>query len=201
MTRGCGMDEETISKIFEPFFTTKFTGRGLGLSAVQGIVQGHRGALKIYSKVGQGTTFKVLLPSVAAQPETAEVRRVANLAGAGKVLVVDDEDIVRRTAVHTLKQYGYEAVVANDGAEAVQLFKENPQGFAAILLDLTMPVMGGEETLRHMRTLHPGIRVVLSSGYNEVEAIQRFTGKGLAGFCKSPTHPWLSLKSCTMCFI
>ena len=115
-----------------------------------------------------------------------KLRRVVNLAGKGKVLVVDDEDIVRRTAVHTLKQYGYEVIVANNGAEALQLFKENPQGFAAILLDLTMPVMGGEETLRQMRTLHPGIRVVLSSGYNEVEAIQRFTGKGLAGFLQKP---------------
>jgi two-component system cell cycle sensor histidine kinase/response regulator CckA len=183
---GCGMDAETIGKIFEPFFTTKFTGRGLGLSAVQGIVQGHRGALKIYSKPGQGTTFKVLLPSAAAQPQTPVVRRVTNLAGNGRVLVVDDEDIVRRTAVHTLKQYGYDAIVANNGAEALELFKENPHGFAAILLDLTMPVMGGEETLRQMRTLHPGIRVVLSSGYNEVEAIQRFTGKGLAGFLQKP---------------
>jgi two-component system, cell cycle sensor histidine kinase and response regulator CckA len=183
---GCGMSDETISKIFEPFFTTKFTGRGLGLSAVLGIVQGHGGALKVYSKLSQGTTFKVLLPSVSAQPETAQAQPAVDLTGHGTVLVVDDEEVVRKTAVHTLKQYGYEPVVACDGAEALDLFRRNPQRFVAVLLDLTMPVMSGEETLRQMRVLNPGIRVVLSSGYNEVEAIQRFTGKGLAGFIQKP---------------
>jgi PAS domain S-box-containing protein len=183
---GCGMDEETISRIFEPFFSTKFTGRGLGLSAVLGIVNGHRGALKVYSKPGQGTTFKVLLPSATGQPQTNEARPVADFTGKGKVLVIDDEEIVRQTAVHTLKRYGYEPAVANNGAEALDLFKQDPHGFALVLLDLTMPVMGGEETLRRMRLLNSDVRVILSSGFNEVEAIQRFTGKGLAGFLQKP---------------
>jgi PAS domain S-box-containing protein len=183
---GCGMDEETISRIFEPFFSTKFTGRGLGLSAVLGIVNGHRGALKVYSKPGQGTTFKVLLPSATGQPQTNEARPVADFTGKGNVLVIDDEEIVRQTAVHTLKRYGYEPAVANNGAEALDLFKQDPHGFALVLLDLTMPVMGGEETLRRMRLLNSDVRVILSSGFNEVEAIQRFTGKGLAGFLQKP---------------
>jgi PAS domain S-box-containing protein len=183
---GCGMDEETMGKIFEPFFTTKFTGRGLGLSAVLGIIQAHRGALKVYSKPGQGTTFKVLLPSVTAEPGSAEVGPVVDLTGHGTVLIVDDEEVVRRTAVHTLKRYGYEPVIAANGAEAVELFRRDPNSFAVVLLDLTMPVMGGEETLRQLRILNADIRVILSSGFNEVEAIQHFTGKGLAGFIQKP---------------
>ena len=104
----------------------------------------------------------------------------------GKVLVVDDEEIVRQTAMHTLKRYGYEPALATNGREALEMFKQEPQAFAGVLLDLNMPVMGGEETLRQMRLLNPGVRVVLSSGYNEVEAIQRFTGKGLSGFLQKP---------------
>ena len=183
---GCGMDEETMARIFEPFFTTKFTGRGLGLSAVLGIVNGHCGALKLYSTPSLGTTFKVLLPSINGRPETSQASAVTDLVGQGKVLVVDDEETVRQTAAHTLRQYGYKAVVASDGAEAVEIFEREPRGFVAVLLDLTMPVMGGEEALRHIRTLSSDIPVVLSSGYSELEAIQRFTGQGLAGFLQKP---------------
>jgi len=183
---GCGMDKETIARIFEPFYTTKFTGRGLGLSAVLGIVKAHGGALEVYSKPGEGTIFKVWLPAVAKQPQTTETSPSVDLSGQGKVLVIDDEEIVRRTAVHTLTRYGYEPAVGGNGAEGLKLFKQDPHGFAAVLLDLTMPVMGGEETLRQMRALNPDVRVVLSSGYNEVEAIQRFIGQGLAGFLQKP---------------
>jgi PAS domain S-box-containing protein len=183
---GSGMSPETLAKIFDPFFTTKFTGRGLGLSAVQGIVRGHRGALKVYSTPGQGTTFKVLFPASNAAAGEAAAPFSVDLAGAGAVLVVDDEEIVRKTAGLTLKRYGYYPVSAADGAEALRLFRPDPDRFVLVLLDLTMPVMSGEQTLREMQLIRPAVRVLLTSGYNEVEAVQRFAGKGLAGFIQKP---------------
>ena len=183
---GSGMSEETMAKIFDPFFTTKFAGRGLGLSAVLGIVNAHKGALKVYSQPGQGTTFKALFP-VSSNPVGAiPVRAARNLAGAGLVLVVDDEEVVRQTARHTLERYGYSILCAGDGAEALEIYRRRASEIAIVLLDLTMPVMNGEEALRQMQMINPQARVLLSSGYNEVEAVQRFAGKGLAGFIQKP---------------
>jgi PAS domain S-box-containing protein len=183
---GTGMDEETLSKIFDPFFSTKFAGRGLGLSAVLGIVRAHKGALKVYSKPGQGTTFKILFPASAAAVAAAPATGSGDLHGAGTVLIVDDEEIVRATARHTLLRYGYRSIPANDGPAALEVYKANPDKVALVLLDLTMPVMSGEETLRHLQLIDPKVKVLLTSGYNEVEAVQRFAGKGLAGFIQKP---------------
>ena len=181
------MTPETIEKIFDPFFTTKFTGRGLGLAAVLGIVRGHRGAIKVYSTPGQGTTFKILLPAAGQHVVKAEEVSVAPATARGEtVLVVDDEQIVRRTAKTMLEGYGYSVVLAENGREAVELYRVLADKIALILLDMTMPLMGGEETLRELKTIRPDVRVLLSSGYNEVEAVRRFTGKGLAGFIQKP---------------
>jgi CheY-like chemotaxis protein len=150
--------------------------------------RGHREALKVYTKPGQGSTFKLLLP-VATQPavpQSGAQRATQDLSGSGLVLVVDDESVVRNFAKATLERQGYTVLLAEHGGQAVDLFRQRGPEIRLVLLDLTMPVMGGEETLRHLKMRNAGVPILLSSGFNEVEAIQRFTGKGLAGFIQKP---------------
>ncbi len=183
---GRGMDVETQSKIFDPFFTTKFSGRGLGLSAVLGIVRGHKGAIRVRSAPGQGATFQVLLPA-SGRVAVKEGRTTGpgDLRGTGTILVADDEALVRRTAKSALERQGYQVLLAENGREAMDLLRGNPS-VNLVLLDLTMPLLGGEEALRELRSLRPDVKIVLSSGFNEAEAIQRFAGQRLAGFIQKP---------------
>jgi signal transduction histidine kinase/CheY-like chemotaxis protein len=185
---GCGMDPATLSKIFDPFFTTKFTGRGLGLAAVLGIVRGHKGGLKVYSEPGKGTTFKLFFPVASGQPQDSVSPFPAPLPfkGTGTVLVVDDEETVRAVAARMLERLGFAVLTANDGREGMEKFRADPARFTLVLLDLTMPHLDGEETFRQMRLLNPSVRVILTSGFNQQEAVNRFTGKGLAGFIQKP---------------
>ncbi|MCD6581926.1 MAG: response regulator [Desulfuromusa sp.] len=183
---GCGMDKETLSKLFDPFFTTKFTGRGLGMSAVMGIVRGHKGALKVYSEIGKGTTFKILLPASDKPAEVFNGELHADTwVGTGKVLLVDDEESVRGIGVEMLKELGFDPLTANDGKEALEVFKNNAD-ITLVILDLTMPKMGGEQCYRELKLLNPDVRVIVSSGYNEYEVSQKFIGKGIAGFVQKP---------------
>jgi PAS domain S-box-containing protein len=185
---GCGMNAATQARIFEPFFTTKFAGRGLGLAAVLGIVRGHKGAMKIYSEPGRGTTFKLLFPCATGTEEAIAGPTTAPAAwrGHGCVLVVDDEETVRTTAALMLKRVGFDVALASDGREAVEIFAKTPGRFDLVLMDLTMPHMDGEEAFTELRRLRPDVRVVLMSGFNQQEAVARFTGKGLASFLQKP---------------
>ncbi len=184
---GCGMDQETTQRIFDPFFSTKFTGRGLGMAAVLGIIRGHHGAIKVYSEVGKGTSIKVLLPGASRPADGPDAsKEEAAWHGSGQILLVDDEESVRAVGTMMLQELGYEVLTAVDGREALKLFEAHRQTIRLVLMDLTMPHMGGEEAFRELRRLDPEVKVIISSGYNEQEVAQRFVGKGLAGFLQKP---------------
>jgi CheY-like chemotaxis protein len=188
---GIGMSGETRARIFDPFFTTKFTGRGLGLAAVLGIVRGHHGALKVYSEPGRGTTFKLLLPRVEGPAEAVpgQPAPMAAWRGAGAILVVDDEETVRATTRRMLERIGFEVLLAANGAEALEIYHREAAKVAGVLLDLTMPQLDGNATFTELRRLDPGVHVLLMSGFNEQDAVHRFAGKGLAGFIQKPFKP------------
>jgi two-component system cell cycle sensor histidine kinase/response regulator CckA len=197
---GCGMDEATRAHLFDPFFTTKEKGRGLGLSALLGIVRAHRGAVWVDSAPGAGTTISIYLPAVAVSAAASEggasmapaagqekASEPAKPGGRGRVLVVDDEPAIRQLAARILARLGYEVLTAVDGVDAIEVFRATP-GIRAVLLDLAMPRMSGAEALVELRRLDPRVKVVLSSGFGEEEAASLSTLEGVF-FLHKPYRP------------
>ncbi|MBV9999089.1 MAG: response regulator [Verrucomicrobia bacterium] len=165
---GHGMSPETLTRIFDPFFTTKFTGRGLGLSAVLGIVRAHGGAIHVESTPGQGTTFRILFPRASSPPVVGTARAVnMSWKTSGRALLIDDEPIVRLAATHALRHCGFEVETAENGRQAIQKLLERAGGYRVVLLDLTMPELHGDYVLKVIRTHFPRLPVVIMSGYTE----------------------------------
>ncbi len=190
---GEGISEDQHPRIFDPFYSTRFPGRGLGLPTVLGIVRAHRGGVLVDSDPGAGTTVTVLLP--LAPPVEPVVTRdwdaeeSTGWRGSGKVLLVDDEHYVRSVGEAVLRYLGFEPLIAITGWEALELVDRGDPELRAVILDLSMPGLSGEETLRRLRQEHPSLPVVISSGYSEDEVSPALKSLGMAGFLQKPYRP------------
>ncbi|MFP4378945.1 MAG: PAS domain S-box protein [Candidatus Sumerlaeia bacterium] len=185
---GPGMDDETLAHIFDPFFTTKFTGRGLGLATVLGIIRGHKGTIIVNSQENKGTRFRILLPALSEADIASEKDEddLQNWKGSGLVLVVDDEEEVCRLCCRMLEKAGFDVLTARDGYDALTLFRRRKDEIICVVLDLVMPRMDGEEALREIRNIRPDVPIMLSSGCNIDEIKMRFPSQELNAIVHKP---------------
>src|SRR5262249_18712846 len=185
---GPGIDSAILSRIFEPFFTTKPVGQGtgLGLAMAYGIVHQHKGWIQCRSRPGMGARFDIYLPRSASQPERAP--QPVRAAGTETVLLVDDEPMIRNLAKATLERHGYRVILAGDGQEAVDLFRKHRGEIAVVVLDLTMPLMTGQEALRELKKIDPRVRALYASGYS-ADSLAAMDPGDVLGFLQKPYRP------------
>jgi two-component system cell cycle sensor histidine kinase/response regulator CckA len=188
---GCGIAPEQLEKVFEPFFTTKELdkGTGLGLSTVLGIIKNHRGFINLYSEPDRGTRFDVYLPAMeTAEPKIAPNEREAELTGGDGelILIVDDEETIRKITRWTLEKHGYRVLTAANGEEALELYAENKDRIAAVLTDMMMPVMDGGSTVRALLEMNPQQKIIATSGLLEIHSAQTDKLKGVRSFLAKP---------------
>lgn len=194
---GCGIPREMLDKIFDPFFTTKPEGKGtgLGLSTVLGIVKGHQGFLSVHSRVREGTTFKIFLPaSPASELEPVAEEQTLPICGRGElVLLVDDEEPIRRMAQAILSRCGYEVAVAADGPAAVVYFAQHGDRVKLVVTDLMMPYMPGQAVIQALRQISPAVKIIASSGVLESQTIEECQALGVDGLLRKPYSAQLLL--------
>ncbi len=184
---GAGMGAVTMSRAFDPFYSTKPRGRGLGLASVLGIVRSHRGSVGIDTAPGAGTTVTILLPRrESAAPQVARRLEKSAPGGSGTILVVDDDEYLRVLSTRMLNHLGYQVHLADGGAAALEACRRLGSELDCVLLDLVMPGMDGQEVYAEIHRLYPELKVLLTSGYHEVEISRRFSDRGLAGFLQKP---------------
>ena len=188
---GIGMEPETVAKMFDPFFTTKEHATGLGLAVISDIVAQHNGYIEVRSDIGTGSIITVYLPEYngeeGEEPDEVEPDYSEQIPlGEGLVMVVDDEEVMRKTASSILQKLGYDTVTANDGEEAVALFKEKHSNIILTLLDLSMPKLSGKEAYAEMKTIDPDLKVLIVSGLANEERINEVIEMGANGFIKKP---------------
>jgi len=190
---GKGMDLQTAKRIFDPFFTTKSTGRGLGLAAVLGIVRAHKGMLQVESALGLGSTFRIYLPLCAADEQqltlSGSFPSQSEVATEGMILVVDDEETVLEIVKDTLEQSGFCVISATNGRDGLSIFEAHCNVISAVLLDMTMPHIRGEDVMCRMRSIRDDVPIILSSGYGEREALAKIAKDGFASFIQKPYLP------------
>jgi PAS domain S-box-containing protein len=186
---GCGMDTQAISGMFQPFFTTKEKGHGLGLSAVLGIVRGHRGGIRVHTELEEGTSIRIAFPSsekAAIHLNGTKNSTVSEAPISGTILVADDEKIVRTMIRTVLEKNGFEVLMADDGKEAVDIFTERDGDCDAVILDLSMPRMNGREALEELKKIDPHVQVILASGFNEYDAVTGADDPAISKFIQKP---------------